>query len=273
MPLLTLRLGALAAVPLIASGAMLMVGYRAYASLADRHSSLERLFRFSRELSVAPESDDVLPSVLAQARELLRGETAEMMRFGEAGVTVWRFDGDRLAEVSADRARAVGVATRALIAGPDAVLVRDDDRRNRRYLQLSGAYEAVVAPLRYDGQTVGALAVHDRLGEVRGFSASDVQLLQTIANHASVALHNEMLIGRLRHDALHDTLSGLPNRAQLTAQSTAALSAARGTGDEVALMIIDLTGFKASTTPWATTSGTSCCVRWPCASRRRARPT
>ena len=83
MPLLTLRLGALAAVPLVASGAMLMFGYRAYASLADRHTSLERLFRFSRELSVAPASDDVLPSVLHQARELLRGETAEVMRFGD----------------------------------------------------------------------------------------------------------------------------------------------------------------------------------------------
>ena len=102
----------------------------------------------------------------------------------------------------------------------------------------------MLAPLRYDGLTVGAIAVHDRLGEVRGFSASDVQLLQTIANHASVALHNEMLIGRLRHDALHDTLTGLPNRAQLTTHANVALADARTGGGEVALMIIDLNGFK-----------------------------
>jgi GGDEF domain-containing protein len=245
MPLLTLRLGALAAVPLIGSGAMLMVGYRAYAALADRHSSLERLFRFSRELSVAPESDDVLPSVLNQARELLRGETAEVVRFADNDVVVWRFDGTDVVSLDAEASRTAGEAARALITGPDAVLVRDDDPAGRRYLVLRGADEAVLAPLRYDGHTVGALAVHDRLGEVRGFSASDVQLLQTIANHASVALHNEMLIGRLRHDALHDTLTGLPNRAQLTSDANAALTEARSSGGVVALMIIDLNGFKA----------------------------
>ena len=251
MPLLTLRLGILAAVPLVASGAMLMVGYRAYASLADRHNSLERLFRFSRELNVAPESDDVLPSVLNQARELLRGETAEVVRFGDnniVDVTVWRYDGTEVIALDPEKSQAAGEAARALITGPDAVLVRDEDVDGRRYLSLLGADEAVLAPLRYDGQTVGALSVHDRLGEVRGFSTSDVQLLQTIANHASVALHNEMLIGRLRHDALHDTLTGLPNRAQLTNEATAALiesRSAQGSTGVVALMIIDLNGFKA----------------------------
>jgi diguanylate cyclase (GGDEF)-like protein len=244
MPLLTLRQGGFAAVPLLASGAILMVGYRAYASLADRHSSLERLFRFSRELSIAPETDDVLPSVLDQARDLLRGETAEVLRFGDAEVTVWRFDGTEITTLDPASARAAEAAARALISGADAVLVREEDPAGLRYLRLRGAYEAVLAPLRYDGQTVGAIAVHDRLGEVRGFTTSDVHLLQTIASHASVALHNEMLIGRLRHDAMHDTLTGLPNRAQLTAQAGSALTDARSGRGEVALMIIDLNGFK-----------------------------
>ncbi|HEU4911351.1 MAG TPA: EAL domain-containing protein [Actinomycetes bacterium] len=245
VPLVTLRGGAEhAAVPLIASGVMLMFGYRAYASLSDRHSSLEQLFSFSRELSVAPETDDVLPSVLAQARELLRGERAEVLRFGDPAVTVWRFDGTQVSTLDADLANDCGEAARALLQETDAVLVRGDDSAGRHYLRLSGADEAVLAPLSYDGQTVGAIAVHDRLGEVRGFSASDVQLLQTIASHASVALHNEMLIGRLRHDALHDTLTGLPNRAQLTAKANLALADLRMGAGTMALMIMDLNGFK-----------------------------
>jgi diguanylate cyclase (GGDEF)-like protein len=245
VPVLTLRLGPLAAIPLLAAGGVLMLGYRAYASLAERHSSLERLFRFSRELSVAPESDEVLPSILHQARELLRGETAEVLRFGEGPITLWRFDGATVEALDDLDAVGTGLLVRGLLARGEAVLLRPDDAFGAAYLQSRQASEAVLAPLRYDGQTVGALAVHDRLGEVRGFSTGDVQLLQTIANHASVALHNEMLIGRLRHDALHDALTGLPNRAQLAAEAITALAEARTQRGHVAIMIIDLNGFKA----------------------------
>ena len=79
-----------------------------------------------------------------------------------------------------------------------------------RFLTLRGAREAVIAPLAVEGEIVGAIAAYDRLGEVRGFADSDVNLLETVANHASMALHNESLIARLRHDAMHDTLTGLP---------------------------------------------------------------
>ena len=122
--------------------------------------------------------------------------------------------------------------------------MRGENGPGSAYLQARGAEEAVLAPLRYDGHTVGAISVHDRMGEVRGFSTGDVHLLQTVANHASVALHNEMLIGRLRHDALHDTLTGLPNRAQVTAEAVTALADARHRRGKVAMMIIDLNGFK-----------------------------
>jgi diguanylate cyclase (GGDEF)-like protein len=244
VPLLTLRLGSLAAVPLLAAGVVLMVGYRAYASLADRHSSLERLFSFSRELNVVPDSHDVLPSVLAQARDLLRGETAEIVRFDEPGVTAWRSVGGRAQLLPPGEADEAGEMVRRLLEGQEPLLLRSDHEAGADYLVLRNAGEALLAPLRYDGRMVGAIAVHDRLGEVRGFSADDLQLLQTVANHASVALHNEMLIGRLRHDALHDTLTGLANRAQLVNEATAQLLHARTRQQSIAVMIIDLNGFK-----------------------------
>jgi diguanylate cyclase (GGDEF)-like protein/PAS domain S-box-containing protein len=48
----------------------------------------------------------------------------------------------------------------------------------------------------------------------------------------------------LRHQALHDPLTGLANRALLHDRLTAALHTAERTGDQVALMIMDLNQFK-----------------------------
>ena len=244
---LTLRLGALATLPLLAAGVVLMLAYRSYSALADRHTSLERLFSFSRELNTAPATDAVLPAVLGQARQLLRAEAAEVLLVASAGGggSLWRYDGAGVEAQSGERARASLAQIERLGAPGQALLLTIDDPDHASFLELRDAGEAVLASLVVDGQTIGALVVYDRLGEVRGFESADVTLLQTVANHASVALHNESLIGRLRHDALHDSLTGLPNRAHLLALATAAVARAASGQTRVAMVIIDLNGFKA----------------------------
>jgi diguanylate cyclase (GGDEF)-like protein len=244
---LTLRLGPLAAIPLLASGVALMLSYRAYSRLSDRHTSLERLFSFSRELNAAPATTNVLPAVLGQARQLLRAEVVEVFTFaGQSGSgSLWRYDGERVEPEGGDRVREVLGVVESLICTKEARLLNSAHPDTARFLTLRGAREAVLAPLVVEGETVGAIAVYDRLGEVRGFAETDVTLLKTVANHASMALHNESLIGRLRHEAMHDTLTGLPNRAQLMNLTTAAVARAASGQSRVAMLIIDLNGFKA----------------------------
>jgi diguanylate cyclase (GGDEF)-like protein len=66
-----------------------------------------------------------------------------------------------------------------------------------------------------------------------------------VANHAGVALRNGELIGRLRHDALHDALTGLPNRTYLQQEMAGALDdVAAGRSRGAAVMILDLDEFK-----------------------------
>ena len=56
---------------LLGAGVVLVLGYRGYAALADRHLNLERLYHFSQAVTNSPASDELLHSVLRQACEIL----------------------------------------------------------------------------------------------------------------------------------------------------------------------------------------------------------
>jgi diguanylate cyclase (GGDEF)-like protein len=228
----------------------LLAAYRAYASLADRHLNLERLYRFTQAVSSSPEIDEIHRNVLAEARALLHGERAE--------VSFVASDGGDVAHV---RLGAIGRLGRSSepptpadrwllsrVVGDGEPLLITRGTRNadeRRWLDAQAAREAVAVPLRGGAGVLGVLIVTDRLGDVRSFDLDDVLLLETVASHASVALQNGELLDQLRHEAMHDALTGLPNRAYLQRRLGETLEeVADGRSAGVAVMILDLDGFK-----------------------------
>jgi diguanylate cyclase (GGDEF)-like protein len=239
-----------AAVLLLITGAGLLLGYRAYAALSDRHLSLERLYRFTQAISSSPEVDEVLGNVLAEARELLHAERAEVAFVASEGGQVARVRLGASGRLSRSEDRQ-GPDDEWLLAavvadGQPLLLPRSTrDPEERSWLDARGARDAIAVPLRGGAGVLGALVVTDRLGEVRTFEGGDVLLLETVANHASVALQNGELIDKLRHEAMHDALTGLPNRAFLQRRLSALLDdLADGRADGAAVMILDLDGFK-----------------------------
>jgi diguanylate cyclase (GGDEF)-like protein len=238
------------AVLVLLLGVGVVVGYRLYGGLAERHLSLERLYRFTQAVTSSPEVDHVLGSVLAEARELLHAERAAVFFLGAAEGEVAEVrlgGGDRLSHAEGSLgpddqrllARVVGQAEPVLIQRTTR------DAAERRWLDLHGLRDAIAVPLRGTAGVLGALVVSDRLGDVRSFDDGDVQLLETVANHGSVALQNGQLIDELRHEALHDALTALPNRAFLQRQLAAALDeVADGRSRGAAVMILDLDRFK-----------------------------
>jgi diguanylate cyclase (GGDEF)-like protein len=229
---------------LAAAVAALLVGYRGYATLAERHLSLERLYQFSQVVSANPEVDQVLQTILAQATEVLRAGHAEVLFLpgGEADRAVrigTVAGGGRLAR----RETAVtGLWERAIAAGP--VLISRDSRHaaEREFLAAEGMRDAIIVPLRGEAGLIGALLVADRLGEVRSFDVDDMRLLETVAAHASTALRNSQLIDKLRYEAAHDALTGLPNRMALRRELEELL--VRPDAGSTAVLVLDLDGFK-----------------------------
>jgi len=241
VPVLAFRRGE-AAIPIAVLGAIVLLGYRAFATLTERHTRLERLYELSDALAGAPGSADVVRSVLNQSTDLLRADYAEVMLTGVGtGVHLWsQRHGDRVYG-----AVEAGAHHLTLPFPPDTLrLVRGHGQAEIEFLAARGLSEAVIVPLRIDGPIAGHLLVGDRRGEERGFAHGDVRLLETVANHGSVALRNGQLIERLHFEARHDELTGLPNRLNFRGLLDEAANASRQ-GVPCAVMVLDFNGFKA----------------------------
>lgn len=96
------------------------------------------------------------------------------------------------------------------------------------------------------GRALGSLVVSvmdgpDRLQENERLSDA----MRGIAAQGAIALENALLVGRIRHQALHDGLTGLGNRTLMIERLDHALARARRENLAVAAMFIDLDGFKA----------------------------
>ncbi|MBJ8346816.1 diguanylate cyclase [Antrihabitans sp. YC2-6] len=88
----------------------------------------------------------------------------------------------------------------------------------------------------------GVLTAHS--SKVREYSARDLAFLRSVSSVVSAAIRRIELETRLRHQSLHDPLTGLPNRVLAFQRIEEALDRAREFGTRFALLLIDLDDFK-----------------------------
>jgi diguanylate cyclase (GGDEF)-like protein len=251
-------LGVLAAIVLVTApralflllppAGLCLIAYRSHVMLGRRHERLQRMSAFTHALALETDLDEAIRIALGEATEALRAETAELLFLGgddsgraacwvgvEAGADVVRSLG-QAATGCADPLLAQVIATHA------PALRRRHDRAQR---------DAIAVPVLRGTTLLGVLAVRRHLGHVKTFGPDDMTALSTLANNAGVAFANCWLIDALRreaqereHEALHDALTGLGNRRLFNERLDAALADARAAGSGLAVLLMDLNGFK-----------------------------
>jgi hypothetical protein len=148
-----------------------------------------------------------------------------------------------------------------LSRGAPLLLRRGARDASSRALAVDGVRDAAWVPLKGDMGVIGYLSVTNRQGEVRGFDREDLLILETVAAHTAIALEKGRLIDQLRYEATHDGLTGLPNRAMFSAAAGRAIEQADDR--RVAVMIMDLDGFKEVNETLGHEEGDVSCARWP----------
>jgi diguanylate cyclase (GGDEF)-like protein len=216
-------------------------------------TNIEFLYETAQTIHETPDVERALSTVLDRARTsfrasyatvlLRRSDTDAWLAFSE-GVTSSGQTGLDAAPLwipATAEAEILGRARFSELGGGSKT-------SHQRLLTQIGASNAMVAALR-DGDTLhGLFVVADRGGGVVGFTETDRRLFTRLASQIAIGIQNSHLersLGaltrleeELRHQATHDALTGLANRAQLADALLAPAEASRS------ILLIDLDDFK-----------------------------
>jgi len=109
-------------------------------------------------------------------------------------------------------------------------------------LRGAGASAGITVPVAARDGVFGVLGAHAR--GPRRFAADEVDFLRGVANVISSAVDRNRVDEEVRHRAMHDPLTGLPNRALALDRLEGALARRRRDGRAVAVLLADLDQFK-----------------------------
>jgi signal transduction histidine kinase/CheY-like chemotaxis protein len=199
------------------------------ASLQERQALLEKLARIELSISHGAPLADVLDAITEGATELFGDEVVGLRLLDPENAGQLLLVSSRGLSPDQERALLRG-QPRSSVGGhafaEERLVIVDDYENNELGISAPGTeltQAAMAAPVREGGKVVGSLTVAThRKG--RRYSSSEQEMLQALAEHASLALTDARMIEAMRtaekeKDAmLADLLDGIEQRAQLEDQ-------------------------------------------------------
>ncbi len=218
---------------------------------ADRHVTreLRSLLAMSTDLARIADTGpigDLVAEHLALATDVDECCVSYWDRSADRVLTYGYFPPERREAVSEAYPLADFPATRRVLTSrePTVVDVADPaaDPSEVAYLRSIGNQTALLLPLVANGETIGLV----ELTSARPIQFDELRLdvAQAMANETAMAIENARLYEVLRHQAFHDPLTGLPNRALFKDRLEHAIARSIRGLRTVGVIFIDLDDFK-----------------------------
>ncbi len=214
-----------------------------YGRLAQRHRDLNAVHEFTAVIGESLDVDEVANVAIEEVRRLLRAEGAALHVLGRNGALLSTIrSGCPVGPIATPSDEPQWDA--ALASETASWWTIDEDGVVRPTLERPS--DRLIVPLRSGGSITGLLVVVHRAGLTGLFDRSDLQRADTLGAQLSIALDKALLHADMQHAAMHDALTGDPNRATFDRAVTDAL-AGRSAGYERgvhAVLMLDLDQFK-----------------------------
>jgi signal transduction histidine kinase len=185
---------------------------RLYEEAHDRARRLEAVREIATAILAGTNPDQVLGLVARHARELIGADLATLaVPAGPGELVVGAADGVHAAELAGTMFPIEGSVSGEVIRTGKTVVLADataNQRVGQPALRAGGIGPALFAPLPVRGTVLGTLLVANAAGG-RRFGAGDIQLTETFAQQAAVAVEH----ARLQHEL--DRLAVLEDRERI----------------------------------------------------------
>ena len=181
--------------------AFFFVLFRSFGILSRRHDDLSSLYTFTNQMDGTLGSRDIAVVTLREAVSILRVEHGEII-LSDPTDSHASYLGFSAGEDPAQRKIPTAEVAELfeISLGSRADRMFGPETRDSRLRISLGADSGcgMIAPIRHGDGSVGVLVVAGRTGIAKRFSSAELELLDTIANHASLTLERARVIEQLR---------------------------------------------------------------------------
>ncbi|TFV49444.1 bifunctional diguanylate cyclase/phosphodiesterase [Blastococcus sp. TF02A-35] len=196
--------------------------HRRFAGVTRESQSLEQVYAFARRVEEVQPDEAGTHQIVQAVRELLNAERVALW------LPPYLDEGPRLVVATEDGADWYDgpgdpddLLRRRAVASTDGVVHVTAARAGaaeRAALARRGVSDLLGAPVTTAAGEPGYLEVCDRRSDLVSFSSSERGALDSMLTHVNAAIRQQQLLTRIRYDADHDRLTGLPNRQRLSAE-------------------------------------------------------
>jgi diguanylate cyclase (GGDEF)-like protein len=229
--------------------ALALRSIRLIGELRERQTLLERLTLLQRSIASRADIEDVLDAIVTGASELLGDELVDLSLIDPDDRSVLEvvasvgYPPELLDQIRRTPVE-IGIAGHAVMERrPIVVEDYGADPRRMPDVVVDGLRAMISAPVYQRGELVGALSLGTRRSG-RRYSEIERDAVLAFAEHAGLALNDAKAAEETAHQAFHDPLTGLANRALFVDRLAQARTRAAAAGDAVGILFADLDGFK-----------------------------
>ncbi len=222
------------------------ISYTAFENIALAHREIYALYEIAQSMGTSLGVSDTMALISSKLSKLVPWSGCALFVFHPESQTLkCRFaagvDAPRL--LNATLRSGSGIA--GWVATNKRTVLNADPRATFEVAGVpvdTSLNSAMICPLHLHDTFIGCISLYHI--ESAHYTDEHRRLLERIAEQAGPVIHNSIVFEQTQEDSLTDPLTGLPNRRSMFVHLSRELSRAERLNSEVALLVMDVDGFK-----------------------------